>query len=55
VIEKLDGDCKEISVAVKYGIVCLQFLLHSRPAECWRNDEVTFAIFRKIMNYGMDE
>jgi hypothetical protein len=29
ITEKLEGECKEDGISVKYGIVCLQFLLHS--------------------------
>lgn len=46
---------KELGIGVKYGIVCLQFLLHSWPVECWRNDKDTFSIFKKIIDFGLDE
>jgi hypothetical protein len=51
----MENECKELSLAIKYAIVCLQFLLHSRPVECWKGDAETFEMFEKIINYGLDQ
>lgn len=52
---QLASPCKDITICVKYAVVCYQFLLHSRTAQHWTDgDATTLEIFGKIVEFGLD-
>ena len=50
----IENDLKESATGLKYSVICLQFLLHSRTVDEWKSDATTMQIFERIVKFGLD-